>query len=219
MVEGVKLWIVNIAKGNTFFANSIFLKNEADRIFGELKKVNFLKGMNLNKFCERLSYYASEINMLHPFREGNGRTSREYLRCLSKNAGYEINYSKIPSEELYNAFVKSVTDSSGIEKTFKKHFIQAIREAYPENYMKHASDDFVNKLNDIRFLFSKTEKPCSINEIKTIYKKIGEKVDKGLLDHKDPRFNLVSNVVTELKIMQGHDLSNRILTPVKTITK
>lgn len=40
---------------------------------------------------ERLAYYLGEINMIHPFREGNGRTQRIYIEQLCLNNGrFEI---------------------------------------------------------------------------------------------------------------------------------
>lgn len=51
----------------------------------------------------------SEINALHPFREGNGRSTREFMRSLAKNAGYTIDYSKMDTKALFNAFVISFT--------------------------------------------------------------------------------------------------------------
>ncbi|NLJ71746.1 MAG: hypothetical protein GX333_01885 [Syntrophomonadaceae bacterium] len=36
--------------------------------------------MPLDELCERLAYYKAELNMIHPFRDGNGRTIREFIR-------------------------------------------------------------------------------------------------------------------------------------------
>jgi len=50
----------------------------------------------------------SELNIIHPFREGNGRAIREFIRCLALNAGYDINWSLISSQDLLNAAIVSV---------------------------------------------------------------------------------------------------------------
>ena len=44
-----------------------------------------------------------ELNALHPFREGNGRTSRLYFKQLAKQAGYQIKFSNVSKDELLNA--------------------------------------------------------------------------------------------------------------------
>ncbi|MFC4768386.1 Fic/DOC family protein [Effusibacillus consociatus] len=64
----------DISKGNFRFALPQYIYSEADRIIGELKQDNYLKGLSLVKHVERLAYYMAELNVLHPFREGNGRT-------------------------------------------------------------------------------------------------------------------------------------------------
>jgi cell filamentation protein len=54
---------------------------------------------------ERL--YLSEINALHPFREGNGRTLREFFRELSLNAGYVLDFSNLEKTALLDADIKA----------------------------------------------------------------------------------------------------------------
>lgn len=90
-----KVRTVNISKPDSPvpFCYVDFIPSEADRIFGELAKDKYLVGLELSEFSEKLAYYASEINALHPFREGNGRTARLFLLLMVRNAGYLIDYS------------------------------------------------------------------------------------------------------------------------------
>lgn len=214
-----KVRTVNISKGNTFFANSLYIKTESDRIFNELKKDNYLKGLGVEQFSEKLAYYASDINVLHPFREGNGRSTREYLRCLSQNASYELNYSKIPTDSLYNAFVQSVTDTTSLKNLFKDHFIQNTREAYPESYIKNAPEDFICKLNDIRLKYSKDGHFLTIAEIKGMYKEIGKMVDGGSLSVNDEKVHLFSGIVNELRVMNVYTEKDLGINEKRDITK
>jgi cell filamentation protein len=48
-----------------------------------------------------------EVNALHPFREGNGRTCREFFRQLSLNASYMLDFSKTMKEELLEADIEA----------------------------------------------------------------------------------------------------------------
>lgn len=52
------------------------------------------------------------INHLHPFREGNGRTQREFIRCLALNAGFDLNWSRVNTHETLHASIQSVRDES-----------------------------------------------------------------------------------------------------------
>ncbi len=52
------------------FCNAMFLYGQAEEIFGKLKAEDHLHGLGEDDFIGRLSYYFSEINALHPFRDG-----------------------------------------------------------------------------------------------------------------------------------------------------
>ena len=64
-----KVRTVDIAKGN-MFCNVRFISGQADEIFTKLKEEKYLAGLDEETFIKRLAYYFSEINALHPFREG-----------------------------------------------------------------------------------------------------------------------------------------------------
>ena len=93
---------VDIAKGN-LFCRVFAIEPEAERIFGELKSEHYLEGLSTGDFCTRLAYYFAEINALHPFREGNGRTQREFIRQLAYQNNYLITYSGTTQDEMIAA--------------------------------------------------------------------------------------------------------------------
>jgi len=72
-----------------------------------LEKEIILCGLSKLNFIERMAYYMGEINALHPFREGNGRTSREFFRQLSLNANYILDFGKTEKEELLAADIEA----------------------------------------------------------------------------------------------------------------
>lgn len=100
-----KIRTVNISKPDSPvpFCYADFISSEAQRIFGELAQDNYLVGLPQPEFVEKLAYYASELNALHPFREGNGRTTRLYLLLLAKNAGYLIDYEMASRQAILHA--------------------------------------------------------------------------------------------------------------------
>lgn len=203
-----ELRTLNISKGNTMFAPSHVIKPYADDLFDKLKRENYLKGLDIDKFAERLSFHASEINIIHPFREGNGRSTREFLRELADQASYEIKYQSIPKQELYNAFIKSVEDYSDLKRIFKNNIISNIKEHYLEElpHMKNASESLLNKLQEIKQLLGEGEY-LSIKHIKNVYKELGRKVDSGILSEEDPLFKLTSEINTEIKILKVQNMN------------
>ena len=60
-----------------------------------------------NSVPERLAYYLSEINVLHPFREGNGRTQRLFIEYLASVAGYKVDFSEVTAREMLIASAES----------------------------------------------------------------------------------------------------------------
>ena len=106
----------NIAKDYFQFAEWEYIESELTRLLSELKSENFLANLTKEKFAERLAYYWAELNVLHPFREGNGRTTREFLRQLSLKNGYILNLHKISPQKLFNASIKSIIDKADLEK-------------------------------------------------------------------------------------------------------
>ena len=111
---------VDIAKGN-MFCNVNFIDSQAEEIFGKLKAENYLTGLSEDAFVKKLSYFFSEINALHPFREGNGRSQREFIRSLAMKNGYSISFADISQEEMVKASQASfLCDYEAMENLFRK---------------------------------------------------------------------------------------------------
>jgi cell filamentation protein, protein adenylyltransferase len=66
-----------------------------------------LRGKDSKGFCQRAAHYFGEINALHPFREGNGRAQREFIRELALEAGYEVAWDLVTEDEMFTASVAS----------------------------------------------------------------------------------------------------------------
>ena len=77
-------------------------------LMNELSNENCLADYKDKKhFSERLAYYLSEINAIHPFREGNGRTQREFIRELAWHGGWLLDLSDVTQDEMIEASVES----------------------------------------------------------------------------------------------------------------
>ena len=66
----------------------------------------------------------AELNYIHPFREGNGRTIREFMRLLFLRNGYVVQWDAVSSEELLNAMIDSVYDTSGLERVLEECLVK-----------------------------------------------------------------------------------------------
>ena len=104
----------NIAKGVFRFAEWEYIEPELQRLFKELKNENYLADLSKEELAERLAYYLSELNVLHPYREGNGRTTREFIRELALKNGYNLNLSKVTPQDFLKASIKSIADTTDL---------------------------------------------------------------------------------------------------------
>ena len=114
----------NIAKDNFMFANWEFIEENMKDIFDELKNENYLADLDKEKFAERLTYYMAELNVLHPFREGNGRTTREFIRQLALKNGYNLNLSEFDAKDILNASIESVVNMEKLQKIIFEALIE-----------------------------------------------------------------------------------------------
>lgn len=109
---------VQLIKGSTRFCQVQFLEGYANNLFRELQEEKEWKTIEIA--AERMAYFKSELNMLHPFREGNGRTIRIFLQKYAFSKGYVWHYDAMGPEEYLEAMIKSVTDTSLLEILFVK---------------------------------------------------------------------------------------------------
>ena len=124
----------NITKGNTPFCRPEFIYKYLnmlfDKIFDDIKKIK-----SKEDIIVFLSYYYSELNVVRPFREGNGRIMREYLRqvvvFINKNLGfdYELDFSNVTEEDKNNLMNGSIMSAmNGNLELLNKFFNNMLKE-------------------------------------------------------------------------------------------
>ena len=114
-----ELRTVDIAKGN-LFCKVEYLQLECDKLFSALKN-DLDHPFSEEETVKKLAYYLAELNALHPFREGNGRTQREFIRQLSTYWGYSLSYVSITREEMLKASQESfLCDYTSMEKLLSR---------------------------------------------------------------------------------------------------
>jgi cell filamentation protein len=99
---------VNIRRAASYyFALVQFMETNLKNTLAKLAAENHLKGLDAVAFASRAAYYLGELNAIHPFREGNGRTQREFIRELAAEAGHRINWNRVTREQMYAASIES----------------------------------------------------------------------------------------------------------------
>lgn len=103
--------IVEISKdGKQFFPISHFDNafGYIDQLIAEFKKI---PKDNKKHLADKLAEILDNVNYLHPFREGNGRTQREFLRLLALEKGLTLNLNSPDDKSVYEQYMKGTIES------------------------------------------------------------------------------------------------------------
>jgi len=109
-----KIRTVNLSKGSTRFANYSFIEKEFERLAASLASENNLRGLSPAPFSSRTAHYMGEMNIIHPFREGNGRSLRVFIGQLAKEAGYKIQWEGMTQKDMLQAVIAAYQGSSNL---------------------------------------------------------------------------------------------------------
>ncbi|GBU20987.1 hypothetical protein R80B4_00874 [Fibrobacteres bacterium R8-0-B4] len=101
---------VEISKdGKPFFLTSYFDNGFAyiDTLIVEYRKI---AQTDKGKLAEHLAVLLDNLNYLHPFREGNGRTQREFIRLLALEKGYALNLNPSDNLDIYERYMSGTIE-------------------------------------------------------------------------------------------------------------
>jgi cell filamentation protein len=98
---------VDIIRGDSRFCNVRQIQSYSNTVFSALAAEKYLNNLESTALARRLAHYLSEINAIHPFREGNGRVQRIFTSQLAEQAGYSLDYSALGQEEIYSVMQSS----------------------------------------------------------------------------------------------------------------
>lgn len=118
-----KIRSVDMSKKGTSFAKANEIEQLADACFARLKVENYFRDQEFNEFVRNIVDFYCVTNILHPFREGNGRTQRIFISQLIRSNGYEIDFSSINTDNLMSATIQA---ASGVDVYLKEIFTNAI---------------------------------------------------------------------------------------------
>jgi cell filamentation protein len=96
--------------GKQFFPTSQFdnALKYVDQLIDEFKNI---PNKNKRELAEKLAEVLDNINYLHPFREGNGRAQREFLRILALEKNLILNLTPPDNKSIYERYMKGTIES------------------------------------------------------------------------------------------------------------
>jgi cell filamentation protein len=181
--------------GTTDFLDFRLIAARCDALFGRLAMHNNFAGMDDRAFCSAAADFLTEINHIHPFREGNGRVQRALLQQIGFACGRLLEFDVITKERMIAISIAgSAGDPSGfvrmLEEIIDPDRVRALRKA-------------------IDFLSSKTT--VSWNDIYLASSVAGQKYDGILAGTADPDFLMRMELDRASALISGHvqDLKDR----------
>jgi cell filamentation protein len=91
-----ELRTLEISKDGEQFQFRQYVETGMADVHRRLERDNYLKGLSAPEFCSKAAEILGDVNYVHPFREGNGRTQLHYLKQLAEQAGHAMDLTKLP---------------------------------------------------------------------------------------------------------------------------
>ncbi|MER9202923.1 Fic family protein [Mesorhizobium sp. M0933] len=173
--------IGGLSKGGTAFLHGSRIEMGLDEALRAIRDPDVLRGSTPVQFAERAGQVMAELNYVHPFREGNGRTQEAFIAELGRHYGHEVDFTIITKPRMIEASIQTTNDPSSAA-------------------MKHVLEDAVdpNRREALRAAFSDLEargKNPFEHNIRTA--RPGEEVTGQVLGHDDR----VASIATDERIL------------------
>jgi cell filamentation protein len=98
---------VRISKGGNPFCFPESIEDQATKLFDDLRTAGHLQYLDAQAFSAAAAHFLAELNAIHAFREGNGRSQLTFFALLADHAGHPLNLDKLEAEEMLEAMIAS----------------------------------------------------------------------------------------------------------------
>jgi cell filamentation protein len=98
---------VRIAKGGNPFCFPENIEGQSAKLFDDLRAADYLRNLDARTFSNKAAHFLAELNAIHAFREGNGRSQLTFFALLADYAGYPLNLDKLDPERMLAAMIAS----------------------------------------------------------------------------------------------------------------
>lgn len=116
---------IRISRGASMFCYPEHLAGESRRVFGQLQASRFLRGLDETAFAAAAAPFLAELNAIHLFRDGNGRTQLAFMALLAEQAGHPLELDRLDPEPFLAAMIASF---NGDERPLAGQLAQLVQE-------------------------------------------------------------------------------------------
>jgi cell filamentation protein len=104
---------VRIGKGSSMFCYPENIQRELVRVFAHLRLRNYLRELGRREFATGAAHFIAELNAVHPFRDGNGRSQLAFLALVAAKAGHALNLEILDPSAFLIAMIASFHGEEG----------------------------------------------------------------------------------------------------------
>lgn len=115
---------VRIAKDGSMFCYPENIESEAGKLFAWLRSTGYLRDSPDQEFVEKSAHFLSELNAIHAFREGNGRTQLSFFLLLAEQAGRPIGLVRFDPARFLEAMIASFKGNEAPLAEAIRHLIE-----------------------------------------------------------------------------------------------
>lgn len=98
---------IRMSKGGNPFCYPENIGSELGRLFQWLQAEGYLRRLDQALFARRLAHFLAELNAIHPFREGNGRTQLSFAVLVAAEAGHPLDLRNLDPTSWLRAMIES----------------------------------------------------------------------------------------------------------------
>lgn len=130
----------NIAKTN-LFCLATYIETYAKDVFGKIADNYYYLNLDYNNKIKALAELFADINALHPFREGNGRSQRLFIKQLANIIGVNLDFTKVNEKEMIISSSESISgDMEKLIAIFNRIANQTSKEEQIESVDRYIKD-------------------------------------------------------------------------------
>ncbi len=98
---------IRIGKGGNWFCFPEYIDREMDRALNALRSKGYFRDLSLPEFRSAATGLLADLNAIHPFRDGNGRTQLSFLLLLTRSCGHSFHAEALDPHEVMHAMIES----------------------------------------------------------------------------------------------------------------
>lgn len=98
---------IRISKADSHFCYPEYIDAELNKLFKWMASSNHLRDLGVDDFVKKAASLLATLNVIHAFREGNGRTQLSFLLLVADNAGHPLDFTDLDPAAMLTAMIKS----------------------------------------------------------------------------------------------------------------